>query len=76
MTKQPTKEELESKWWYRLLIVIFWSVLVLTAIGPSILGFNVMLIDLVVGVALNGFIMIMIWKVIYFVAYGKRPQKK
>jgi hypothetical protein len=66
------KPNLNDKWWYRLLLVLFIIVLLITAIGPFYQQTYNPLLDAVIGVAINSIIMFIIWKTIYYIIFGTK----
>lgn len=70
--KYPSEEELKGFWWYRLCQVLFWTILVASAVAGFYSGGG-FLIDAVVTAGINGAILYAIWKLVLYVAYGQRP---
>lgn len=70
--KLPSKEGLKTRWWYRLLNVLFWAILIVTFLGVTNRSG---LFDAIIAVAINAAIMFGIWKVICYVAFGSTKPK-
>ncbi len=74
MVNPPTTKELEGKWWYRLLKVFFWIIISLTAIAPFVRDSENVFLDLSTGILINGSLMLILWKIISYIVYGKTVQ--
>ena len=75
MKKYPSDEELKGFWWYRLCQVLFWAILAASAAAGFYNGGG-FLIDAVTAAGINGAILYAIWRLVLYVAYGKRPLSK
>jgi hypothetical protein len=68
----PSAEVLKSYWWYRLCQVLFWTILAASAVAGFYNGGG-FIIDAVTATGINGAILYGLWKLVLYIAYGKRP---
>lgn len=73
--KYPSEEELRGFWWYRLCQVLFWTILTASAVAGFYNGGG-FVIDAVTAAGINGIILYAIWRLVLYIAYGKRPLSK
>lgn len=71
----PSPEVLKSYWWYRLCQVLFWTIIVLSAVAGFYNGGG-FIVDAVTAAGINGAILYAVWRLVLYIAYGQRPLSK
>jgi hypothetical protein len=72
MSYYNDKEGLKGKWWYRLLIALFWIIIIFSGIAPFLAeGIFNPFVDSITLVIINTAIMLLIRRVILYVVYNQ-----
>lgn len=64
-------KEIQKKAYYRLLKVLFWALLIFAFVGSLITRKDNQPLQAINLIALNALVMLIIWKVILYIKYGK-----